>query len=112
MGRVVASGGVRCGRGAECVFGYRGEPGLIRPGQVWHLDHLPDGSLHPSHAKCNTRAGQKSGGPEPGADAVLHGVVSPGDVTVRRPLRHFGPAAPGIRREDGGAGEHASLGSP
>jgi hypothetical protein len=47
------------------VFGYQGEAGLITPAQVWHLDHLEDGSLQPSHAACNTRAGWKAGALNP-----------------------------------------------
>jgi hypothetical protein len=39
----VATGSVRCGR---C-----GQP--IASGELWHLDHLPSGVRHPSHAACN-----------------------------------------------------------
>jgi hypothetical protein len=30
---------------------------LIRPDEAWHLDHLDNGLLRPSHAGCNVAAG-------------------------------------------------------
>ena len=48
---IVAGGRVMC---ARC-----GEP--IRYGESWHLDHLDDRTSRPSHASCNTRAGNRSG---------------------------------------------------
>jgi hypothetical protein len=66
---IVNAGGVRCGRGAECKAAINGRGGLIVPGQKWDLDHLPDGTLHPSHSSCNRRAGQLAGG-KPGASKI------------------------------------------
>jgi hypothetical protein len=43
---IVNSGTVTC---ARC---HR----LIVPSSRWHLDHLPDGSSHPAHARCNEAA--------------------------------------------------------
>jgi hypothetical protein len=39
----VLAGVVECGRCGE----------LIQQGEDWHLDHLENGLLHPSHAYCN-----------------------------------------------------------
>lgn len=56
---LVAGGGVRCARGADCkhavwVAGKK-MGGLIRRGELWDLDHTDDGRgyLGPSHRECN-----------------------------------------------------------
>ena len=60
---VVASGRVRCARGAAClradIVSGRRLGGLIRRGEVWNLDHRDDGRgyLGPAHADCNLAAG-------------------------------------------------------
>lgn len=56
----VASGLVRCARGAACRFAEGGVAGLIRPGQLWDLGH-PDGESvgGPEHRACNRGAPQR-----------------------------------------------------
>jgi hypothetical protein len=51
---IVASGTVRCARADtdECVM----DDPTIGPDQPWHLDHLANGSTHPSHQRCNVTA--------------------------------------------------------
>lgn len=50
----VLTGTVRCGRArtGECIHTDQ----HIRLGEAWDLDHLHDGSRHPSHADCNRKA--------------------------------------------------------
>jgi hypothetical protein len=79
VGAVVATGTVRCARGADCEFaetvGGVLIGGLIEPGSDWHLDHRDDrrGYLGASHARCNTVAGARKRwerGPGPSRDWV------------------------------------------
>jgi hypothetical protein len=58
---LVASGGVRCARGAACRFAVNGLGGFIQPGQRWDLGH-PDGESAggPEHAVCNRGAPSRS----------------------------------------------------
>lgn len=74
VGAVVATGTVRCARGADCLFaetvGGVLLGGLIAPGADWDMDHADDrrSYLGPSHARCNRVAGarrrwQKGPGP-------------------------------------------------
>lgn len=54
--RVVASGTVRCARGAGCKRAIAGVPGLIKPGEPWDLGHDDhDRSVYtgPEHRACN-----------------------------------------------------------
>ncbi len=54
---MVATGRVRCARGAACKYAVAGVGGLIAPGQAWDLGH-PDGESvgGPEHAVCNRGA--------------------------------------------------------
>jgi hypothetical protein len=57
----VATGTVRCARGAYCKFAewVDGEQvgGFIRPGEPWHLGHPDEESAGgPEHRRCNTGA--------------------------------------------------------
>jgi hypothetical protein len=64
---VVATGTVRCARGAACLRAdlVDGElvGGFIRPGEPWHLGH-PDGESvgGPEHRRCNVGAPQRRRG--------------------------------------------------
>lgn len=52
----VATGTVRCARGADCKFGALGLGGFIRPGEAWDLGHRDDDRSRyagPEHAACN-----------------------------------------------------------
>ena len=54
----VATGTVRCARGAECVFAVGGVAGFILPGQAWDLGHVdgdPSRYQGPEHRRCNRR---------------------------------------------------------
>ena len=58
---VVATGSVRCARGAACgraeLIGTEKVGGLIRPGEPWHLGHADGESVGgPEHRRCNTGA--------------------------------------------------------
>lgn len=53
---VVASGRVRCGRGADCFWAENGLGGFILPGQKWDLGHMdgdPNRYAGPEHRRCN-----------------------------------------------------------
>lgn len=53
---IVASGGVRCARGADCKFAEAGIGGLIVPGQSWDLGHDDQDRtryIGPEHSTCN-----------------------------------------------------------
>ena len=52
--RLVAQGGVRCHRGAECLFADGEQGGLIRPDEPWDLGHDAAGEIRgPEHRRCN-----------------------------------------------------------
>lgn len=54
--RRIASGTVRCARGAACRYAVDGLGGLIEPGSAWDLGHDDrDRSRYagPEHASCN-----------------------------------------------------------
>lgn len=54
--RKVATGTVRCARGARCKQAVNGEGGLINPADKWDLGHDDrDRSIYtgPEHAACN-----------------------------------------------------------
>lgn len=56
----VASGVVRCARGAACRFAVDGVGGLIRPGDLWDLGHADGESVGgPEHRACNRGAPQR-----------------------------------------------------
>jgi hypothetical protein len=56
----VASGSVRCARGAACRFAENGVGGLIRRGQLWDLGHADGESTgRPEHRECNRGAPQR-----------------------------------------------------
>lgn len=57
---VVATGRVRCARGAACLFAIDGVGGFIEVGQLWDLGH-PDGESTggPEHRACNRSAAQR-----------------------------------------------------
>ncbi len=52
----VATGTVRCARGADCLRGEGGLGGLILPDEAWdlgHDDHDPSRYAGPEHVACN-----------------------------------------------------------
>src|SRR4051812_23105917 len=52
----VATGTVRCARGAGCLYRDRPSGTLILPGELWDLGHddlNPSGPSLPEHRKCN-----------------------------------------------------------
>lgn len=59
---IVATGTVRCARGAACRYAEtvdgRLVGGFIRPGEPWHLGHRDEENLTggPEHRECNTGA--------------------------------------------------------
>ena len=54
---IVADGGVRC-------LGPNGCQHPIIPGvDTWDLGHMPDGSRHPQHARCNRKTAGKRAQP-------------------------------------------------
>ena len=56
LGPIVASGTVRCARGADCKFADGGVGGFIHPGEEWDLGHDDYNSGRysgPEHAVCN-----------------------------------------------------------
>lgn len=54
--RVVLAGGVRCHRGADCLWAKDGQGGLIQPWEHWDLGHDdddPNRHTGPEHRRCN-----------------------------------------------------------
>lgn len=59
VGRV-ATGLVRCARGAACRFAEGELGGFIRPGALWDLGHADGESVGgPEHRECNRSAPQR-----------------------------------------------------
>jgi hypothetical protein len=53
---IVATGTVRCRRGADCLYSVNGLGGFILPGQKWDLGHVdgnPSLPASPEHLRCN-----------------------------------------------------------